>query len=237
MKFLNKLLELAQFIRPQIVRRIATQLGLNFDANTSSPYSLIEEIYNEQVSYSSIRSLFMGFFSKSPSNTIENNYTEIDPIFLQEFDSDIEKDRVFEALFRIAQEMEKSSEKITNKLNSEPPLKDLFQRFWKDKNSNYRAFITILACCGLIDSDNIFQKNNRRNYNQLKQFLFQIDTIIHKSPDDFKNMFFSSFKIIALEILSSEQDKDKILQLMYRTLKAANFDTLLNRLRIQNLNI
>lgn len=226
-------LEIAQYIRPQIVRNIATRLGFKFDAQAYTPFSLIEEINQSRVNYNSIRGLFIGIFSKNPSNS--SNYTEINTIALDDFFKDEDNGRIFEILFTISQETEKASEIIIKKLPNEDGLGTLFQRFWKEENSQYRSFLAILTSCGVV-SHNLFSNRNELNYQNIKKFLNDVDCKIKQDEKKFMSIFLESFKIIALEVLKTP-DRDKALQIMYRKIKESNFNMLFDSLSIQNIRL
>ena len=227
-------LELAQYIRPQIVRSVATQAGTGFAGSNSTPFALLDEIHKDKVNYNSIRSLFMGLFSKSANNSIENNYTEIKSNILEEFFKDPNNNRVYEILFNVSRNMVDSSDSILDTLSTEEELKELFQRFWRDENTNYRSYLTLLACCGFLNN-NIYDENHERNYSETLAFLENLDESIDKNPTGFRDFYFNAFKVVALELMSSEHSRDKILQVMHRKLKDAKFETLYSKLRLQSL--
>lgn len=229
-------LELAQYIRPQIVRNAASNAGIRFENENFTPFSLIEEIYQDRINYKSIRSLFLGLFSRTPNNTIENNYTEIIPDTLDKFFKDSDSQEVFEALFHLARFTDKVSEEITEKLKPEKDLRELFKRFWNDSNTTYRAFMAILASCGVVN-ENIFQAGHNKDYPRMKMFLKNVEKAINENPNGFRKFYFNAFKVVASDLLATEHDRDRILQSMYNKLRSANFGNLFNTLRLENIEL
>lgn len=229
-------LELAQYIRPQRVREVASQVGVAFENESVTPFDLINEIHRDRINYNSIKSLFVGFFSRNPSNSFENNYTEILPNLLNEFLTDEDNQAVFEILFQISQYAEKYTSEISEKLESEKELQDIFKRFWEEGKYGYRAFISMLTCCALAN-ENIFKSKGKRNYENTKSYFQRLQAALDQKPEDFKKVFFMSFKVVAQDLLHSSESRDKILQYMYRNMKKANFETLFRKVRLENFEL
>lgn len=229
-------LELAQYIRPQRVREIASQVGVAFENESVTPFDLINEIHRDRINYNSIKTLFVGFFSRNPSNSFENNYTEILPDLLNKFLGDENNQSVFEILFQISQYAEKYTLEIGNKLDSEKELQEIFKRFFEEGKFGYRSYISILTCCALAN-ENIFKAKGKRNYEDTKAFFKLLQKSLDQSPEKFKKVFFMSFKVIAQDLLHSSESRDKILQYMYRNMKKANFETLFRKVRLENFEI
>ena len=93
-------LELAQFLRPQLVKRAAGHLGVKIKDVETSAFQIIDEIYDHKVAYNEVRLLYIGLFSRSPNNVFASNYTELmkEPIQQMYQESSYEED-VFETLF------------------------------------------------------------------------------------------------------------------------------------------
>lgn len=71
-------LDLARYLRPQLVRRVATSLGYAVETETSvSASSVLNTIYRTKVDYEELKFLVLGLFSRQPNNLFEDNYTEL----------------------------------------------------------------------------------------------------------------------------------------------------------------
>ena len=71
-------LDLARYLRPQLVRRIAVTLGYAVEADTSvSASSVLNTIYRTKVDYDELKVLVLGLFSRKPNNLFEGNYAEL----------------------------------------------------------------------------------------------------------------------------------------------------------------
>jgi len=223
-------LDLARYVRPQVVRDAASKAGLRFDNQIGEPsaFSLLDAIYRNHVTYEMIRSLFIGFFSRTPNNAIEANYTELRTDIIEEFyKRDPTGENTFDMLFGIHQIVEKAAEKIQQSFKGD--YVHLFQRFWKDDKPNYRAFLAILAACGCV-RNNIYAKKGASTFDDMSAFLEAVNTVIETEPDLFIKYFRFSFLSVALDLMKLDADRVVILQSMYKTTKESKFDNLYGRL-------
>ncbi len=224
-------LDLARYVRPQVVRDAASKVGIRFDNQSGDPsaFSLLDAIYRNHVTYEMIRSLFIGFFSRTPNNAIEANYTELRTDIIEEFyKHDPSGENTFDILFEIHRIVEKAADKIQQSFQGKDYVQ-LFQRFWKDDKPNYRAFLAILAACGCV-RNNIYAKKGAATFDEMRAFLDAVSTIIDTDPDLFIKYFRYSFLVVALDLMKPDADRAVILQGMYRTTKESKFDNLYGRL-------
>ena len=71
-------LELARYLRPQVVRRASASAGIVVDGtSTGDAMSMLNNFYVSRVQYEEVRTLYIGLMSRSPANIGENNYTEL----------------------------------------------------------------------------------------------------------------------------------------------------------------
>jgi hypothetical protein len=224
-------LDLARYVRPQVVRDAASKVGIRFDNQIGelSAFSLLDAIYRNHVTYEMIRSLFIGFFSRTPNNAIEANYTELRTDIIEEFyKRDPSGENTFDILFGIHQAVEKAAEKIQKSFQGKDYV-PLFKRFWNDDKPNYRAFLAILAACGCV-RNNIYAKKGSATFEEISFFLDAVSTVIATDPNLFVKYFRYSFLAVALDLMKPDIDRTVILQGMYRTTKESKFDNLYGRL-------
>src|SRR5205085_10981978 len=98
-------LDLARFIRPQLVREAASKSSVRFESVAQdSAFAVLDAIYRNRVTYEMIRSLFIGLFSRTPNNTVATNYTELRTDLIEQFSGrDLKGEATFDILFRIHQ--------------------------------------------------------------------------------------------------------------------------------------
>lgn len=71
-------LELARFLRPQVVRKIAVDLGYGVPATGEANISnVLEEIHSTKISYDALKLLYIGLFSRYPNNIFDGHYSEV----------------------------------------------------------------------------------------------------------------------------------------------------------------
>ena len=73
-------LDLAEYIRPRDIRTAASRSGIAFKYTSNeeeSVFAVLETIYQDQISYQEIRSLFIGLFSRNPNNTIDPDFSQL----------------------------------------------------------------------------------------------------------------------------------------------------------------
>lgn len=213
------------------MRDAASKVGVRFEnqAGETSAYSLLDAIYKNQITYEMIRALFIGFFSRTPNNTIEANFTELRTDIIKEFYKyDPNGEKTFDILFGIHEAVERSAEQI-KVMFANQEYEQLFQRFWKDDKPNYRAFLAILASCGCVQN-NIYSKKGASTYKEMSGFLESVSRVVESQPQLFTRYFRNAFVVVALDLMRNDQDRSVILQNMYRTTKEAKFDNLYTRM-------
>lgn len=73
-------IELAQYIRPQVIRLISVQSGINFTGQVDvSAVELVGRFSKTQVRYDEIKHLFIGLFSRTPANISKVDYNMLRP--------------------------------------------------------------------------------------------------------------------------------------------------------------
>ena len=157
-------------MRPQLIRHIANTVGYAFDSShePDSAFSILDELYEDDVIYEEVRSLFIGLFSRTANNVVISNYTELKYDMLDSLHNDPERDKIYEVLFIIHIITTKAVESVSQAALSQE-IKDIFQRFWKDEKYGYRAFLTLLALA-YATNIKIFDPQNR-TYPQFVEFI------------------------------------------------------------------
>src|ERR1019366_162062 len=99
-------LDLARYLRPQLVRRVALTLGYAIETDTSvSASSVLNTIYRTKVDYDELKVLVLGLFSRKPNNLFDGNYAELRGDILEKlYDQQSGDEAVFSVLLLLLKE-------------------------------------------------------------------------------------------------------------------------------------
>lgn len=143
-------LDIARSVRPQLLKRAATILGAQLTDRPKSAFQIIDEIYDQKVTYAEVRLLFIGVFSKDPNNLFEAHYRGLMQGLVEHFyEKDIYGTQVFEVLFTLQDAIEEGIEAARH-IYSESYASE-FERLYEEHSPAYRCFIGILAICAAIN--------------------------------------------------------------------------------------
>lgn len=229
-------LEIAQFLRPQVVNKAASNEGYKVIGNESA-FTLLDSIYQYEVMYEDLRSLFVGIFSNSPNNIFDTSYMELSPEVIARFyEDDPEGTQLLTKLFQIQQLANKSMQVLQHRLAEKNITISAFQRFFKDNKAAYRAFFTLLASCSLSGVDlSQRESNSEKRYDQVTTFLHKTLEIIHNQPEKFERYYRFAMQATTT-IIPPEKDPDSAKQLIWQVIRRANFGLLLERMQLESLN-
>ena len=148
-------IELAQYIRPQLVREGSIARGFAYgSAPEPNAAELLGVFYDRQVRYDEIKLLFVGIFSKSPINVSKVNYTflrfNIIDYLMGVPDTRTE---VLDTLFALAASSQSANEKLKCTFENKDFAKPFERVFRGDKSPKYRVFITVLSICAVLEID------------------------------------------------------------------------------------
>ncbi|HEX8163662.1 MAG TPA: AIPR family protein [Pyrinomonadaceae bacterium] len=225
-------LRLARYIRPQEIRNVAGKSSISFasPSDEASAFAMLDSLYQKEITYEEVRSLFIGLFSNTPNNAIDNNYTKLkNHIVRQIFEDSEDKEKTFDVLFSIHRITQESASEIQN-LPQDSEDADLFQRFWKDDKPNYRVFLAILAACGCVHR-NIYDNNANVTYQAMMDFLDEVRSVIETHPEIFTRYYRNAFLVVSFEVEKPDAATDKIVHTMYRSIEGSDFRNLYSRLR------
>ncbi|KAA5839670.1 ISNCY family transposase [Pseudomonas chlororaphis] len=220
-------LELARYLRPQLVRLVGAETSYKVGASNAhqknkSAFSILDQIYKDEICYDELKSIFIGLFSRSANNAIAANYTELKIDLLKSFEEDPDKNNLLEALFLLHSKSAAAMETLKEGI-LKTEIMDLFKRFWKEDKPSYRGFVSLLAIFSITNKP----QNKFSNYEDLKRTIIQISNQIDSDPTKFTETYIKAFKSIAIDVLKSGDDKDRMLQSMYRHIGSINFDNAL----------
>jgi hypothetical protein len=139
-------LDLARFLRPQLIRRAASEFGIEvFDVQPTNAVALLGGLYDDKVQYDEVRYLYIGLLSINPNNIGDQLYTKLRPDLISAFAStDEDQQRLLSTLFQIALSTRAAVKTAQDVLGSEDYMKP-FLRVFQERKPQYRMFLAILS--------------------------------------------------------------------------------------------
>lgn len=236
--FQNKIdridLDLAEYIRPRDIRTAASKSAVRFNyltEETDSVFAVLEVIYQDQISYQEIRSLFIGLFSRNPNNTIDPDYGQLKIDLIEQlYNSDPHGEKTFNDLFKI-QKLAQQAAKKAQEVFRGKEYAQIFQRFWEPSKARYRSYLTILAMCGCV-RENIYLKGQKGNFIEVSNFLDNVVSIVDNHPEIFIRYYRHGFKAVSNRVMNDGKHRAITLQRMAQSMHRAPFDSLYTQLCI-----
>jgi hypothetical protein len=232
-------LELARFLRPQVVRKTATDLGFGLPTTPQANISnVLEDIHRTKVSYDAIRLLYIGLFSRHPRNLFDGNYSEVRLDVLHALYEKEKHPYVMRVLFELWMGMERAREILKDRLKGERFI-DAFKRFFHEEQLKYQCLLAILTACGCVNDDLVEKSSGPEEARRRLDFITRLEIVLHRSPEFFNRTFRAAFTVIAQRLLGNSDSESGMMQVMYREVTSASgprFGQMVSNLRIQMLN-
>ncbi len=232
-------LDLARFLRPQTIRRTATNSGYSIQPSEEirSVSNVLESISTNRLSYEAVRTLVLGIFSRFPNNMFSSNYSELRIDILGEFYAREKGEQLIETLFTLLTAM-KAAVAYCETRFAQNNLADTFRRFFKEEKPQYQCLIAILTACACTANPLTNKPEGAEDgYKLIHRFLARMTIVLERHEEYFMRVFRHAFVVVASKILEEVPDgSQEIMQKMYKELKTASgssFDSLFNRLRLQ----
>ncbi len=147
-------LDLARYLRPQLVRKIALTLGYAVDTETSvSASSVLNTIYQTKIDYDELKVLVLGLFSRKPNNLFEGNYAELRGDILERLYDESGGDEAVLSVLLLLLKESRVALKLCEDTYSGAEYAPLFRRFYTDDKPRYRIYFAIAALCALLRDD------------------------------------------------------------------------------------
>lgn len=224
-------LDLAKYIGYQVVKRAAVTSGFSLNVpNSSSILDMMNTINQESGKYQAIYSLFVGLFSLSATNTVNNLYTKLREEVLEEFYRDPEREEVFRILAKLDQASNEGVREVESIYDSEG-LDDssLVQRFLSPEKDNYRALLTILASCACMGK-NLYTPLS--SYLRISQFLTDIEQVLDSDIWTFVDHFTWAFQSL-VAITDATKNRNENSKELSNKVSRARFENLYDDVRRQ----
>jgi hypothetical protein len=226
-------LELARYLRPQLVKRAAESFGVQIKDVERSAFQLIDEIYDRKVAYSETRLLYIGLLSRTPNNVFGSNYTELlQELIVGLYKDGVQEEEIFELLF-LLQGISQESLNESKEIFSNPMYSNLFERLYKEDSLSYRSFLSILALCGTVNINIVERETDiTKEISRVKGFIRHAATTLNNEKDRFKQFHKLSVKLWMQDLLDDE-DEAKVRRDMHLSSKKMNFNNIFRKLCIE----
>jgi hypothetical protein len=201
-------LDLAQYLRPQLIQKVATDIGYSVEGSSDqSVTDALNEIHDKQFRYSEIRHLFLGIFSTSPTNLFDKYYNKLRIKTLDNISDEGDHEYVLEVLLRLVHATQKASERVRSQYKDNEDM-NMFSRFFKPDKVGYRSFFSILSCCVCTQTD-ISNIKSEESFEELREFISEVEVLLISDTEKFVKSYVSSVESIASYILLEESDLDE----------------------------
>jgi hypothetical protein len=189
--------------------------GLPSSEESETVSNVLETIHRNRVSYEAIRMLYLGIFSRSPSNMWAANYSEVRVDVLEQFSAHGKDESLLRVLFQLLARLPNAMEKVHRRHANEAYL-ELLKRFFNDTKPQYQCLLGILAACGSV-GDSLVQKSPQvqEEYRRLEKFISHLDVVLQTAPGAYDDVIGHAFIVVADQLLTpgnSEEGSLKQLQ-------------------------
>jgi hypothetical protein len=228
-------LDLAKYLRPQLVQKAAIDLGYTISSTADAP-AILDGIYQQHIDYDEMKCLYLGFFSRKPNNLFEANYTELRTDVLERLYQDAENEnQIFATLFHMLKSsreaLQRCSDAVANKEYS-----SVFKRFFQDEKPRYRAYLAVLAVCGSLRT-NLSERSSETGIEaaRMKQFFIKTRELLENRAADYGRVFSLGFQVLADTALDASQSgsEAEVAQNMFQKVSKSPFYTVYSKLLIR----
>lgn len=220
-------LELARYLRPQVVTRAAAKLGEGLKTDRREGLAAVLRSYTQtEVSYALTRYLFLGLFCRRPNQLFQDNYTNVQMDVVNGYYTlpDAE-DLLFTTLFiAIKQGREALTVAVRNFENED--FAKPFSRLLDADQSKYQAYLLLLALCTSQRIDLSERTETELRSSLIADFLHRSKNALEEQPQEFSRAFLFSYKELARMVARSEEDSEKTVQRLNSRVRDASFHDL-----------
>ncbi|MHB9074804.1 MAG: AIPR family protein [Desulfobaccales bacterium] len=223
-------LDLARYLRPQLVRKVAMTLGYAVETETSvSASSVLNTIYRTKVAYDELKLLVLGLFSRKPNNLFEANYTELRGDILEKlYELQGGDEAIFPVLLLLLKESREALSLCKDTYSGEE-YAALFKRFYVDDKPRYRIYFAIAAICAIL-RDDISERSidTSEELERTNRFLARAREALENRRDQYQEAFLLTFNAIADTVIDipTGKSESEIAQHMYTRITSMAFSSL-----------
>jgi len=230
-------LELAMYIRPQVVRRQSYIAGIPLGGGNENVLDLLDTFNRQPLTWRNIRILFIGLFSKEPGNMFDVRWDFVqDKLLAHYFQSDILIQRIFNIVFELHQAAERAAEWTREAFDQDPESVNLFSRLLGDTRAPYKQYLIILALSALVQM-NIAERREGLDDEiaRMDDFFDRVQRTLEVNSKLVDEAFLIAFESAAGDALEEvkSSDVDEIRRKMFnRITKQAKFSSLFRKVRL-----
>jgi hypothetical protein len=234
-------LDLARYLRPQLVQKAAGDLGYSLTSSeVANLTSVLDAIHQRRVDYDEVKALYLGLFSRKPNNLWEDNYTELRSDVMQRLYERNEQEEIFSTLFMLVTSGRVSLQRCED-VFKEQEYGHIFKRFHEQDRGKYRSYLAVMTTAGFL-GENLQQRSDKSNEeaDRMIDVLRQIRAKMETEAKQFERAYMMAYQVladVALEAMHSagggSTGERVVLQEMHKRISGASFDGLYTRLRMR----
>ncbi|MEO3854618.1 AIPR family protein [Acrocarpospora sp. B8E8] len=224
-------LELARYIRPQLVARAAAKSGEGLKTDRADSLAAVLRSYTQtEITYSLTRHMFLGIFCRRPNQLFQDNYTNVQMDALHEFFTlpDAE-DRLYSVVFAAIKSGRVALDVAIKQFSSEDYAKP-FSRLLDADRYKYQAYLLLLALCATLRIDLSEAAEGAARARNINAFLVNADNALVEQPKVFSRAFLFAYKELARMVARSAEEAGKTQQRLANRVKDAPFRDLYTNL-------
>jgi hypothetical protein len=231
-------LELAMYIRPQVVRRQSYIAGVPMSGGDNDNVLDLLDTFNQQpLTWRNIRILFIGMFSREPGNMFDVRWDLVqDKLLAHYFESESTIQKIFNIIFELHIAAERAAEWTREAYEKDFDSVNLFARLLGDTRAPYKQYLIILALCALVQT-NISERKDILDdeINRMNEFFDKVQRMLETNTKLVDEAFLIAFESAAGDALEEVKsaDVDEIRRKMFnRITKQAKFSSLYRKVKL-----
>jgi hypothetical protein len=213
-------LDLARYLRPQVVRRAASEAGVEIeDSLATSAISLLGNFYDDKVQYDEVRYLYIGLMSGSPNNIGDHLYTKLRTELIAGFaENPADQKMLIDTLFRIVLATRVAIKRCEELFGGEDYMKP-FIRLFHDRKPQYRIFLAILSLCAQLRMDISARHDDpEQEMARMRAFVSKAAEAMGNRQGDYIRIYVRAMGAFASEARTSDDD-NRVRQVLSGLLK------------------
>jgi hypothetical protein len=222
-------LELARYLRPQLVNRAASAQGKGLAAARPDTLgSLLAQLTETEVTYGLTRYVFLGLFCSPPNQLFHDNYSKIQIDVIKALYSggaQAESD-LYASIFAMVDAGQAARGETETTYTGEE-YANLYQRLLDRNRPKYAAYLILLAICGALRTDlsNRYQDPEDES-RRLAEFLASASALLTEDRERFTDAYLMAYKVLAVNLHRIDEEEGKTQQRMTGRVKESSFTTL-----------
>lgn len=214
-------LDLARYLRPQVVRKAASAAGVEVaDAIPTSVVSLLGNFYQDKVQYEEVRHLYIGMMSFTPNNIGDGLYTKLRADLISEFAKDpVTQEALLQTLFRVVKATRDAIQRCNEMFGDEDYMKP-FSRFFKESKPQYRIFLAVLTLCAVLGVDiSARHDDTQEEMLRMRDFVRSVEKLLAQDSEEFVRGYAMAITTVASEARLASDDDRMVRQYLINTLR------------------